>query len=70
MGGLFVLPKMHKITQNSLLKKHGIFCLTFSRSAGTQISLVILPDIVYNTIDYAMTETIFQTQLCRKDARI
>lgn len=29
-GGLFVLPKMHKITQNSLLKKHGIFCLTFS----------------------------------------
>ena len=30
MGGLFVLPKMHKITQNSLLKKHGIFCLTFS----------------------------------------
>jgi hypothetical protein len=21
---------MHKITQNSLLKKHGIFCLTFS----------------------------------------
>lgn len=28
-GGLFVLPKMHKITQNSLLKKHGIFCLTF-----------------------------------------
>lgn len=30
-GGLFVLPKMHKITQNSLLKKHGIFCLTFSR---------------------------------------
>ena len=30
-GGLFVLPKMHKITQNSLLKKHGIFCLTFSK---------------------------------------
>lgn len=29
-GGLFALPKMHKITQNSLLKKHGIFCLTFS----------------------------------------
>lgn len=29
-GGLFVLPKMYKITQNSLLKKHGIFCLTFS----------------------------------------
>lgn len=29
-GGLFVLPKMHKITQNSLLKKHGIFYLTFS----------------------------------------
>jgi len=29
-GGLFVLPKMHKITQNSLLKKYGIFCLTFS----------------------------------------
>lgn len=29
-GGLFVLLKMHKITQNSLLKKHGIFCLTFS----------------------------------------
>ena len=25
-----MLPKMHKITQNSLLKKHGIFCLTFS----------------------------------------
>lgn len=24
-----MLPKMHKITQNSLLKKHGIFCLTF-----------------------------------------
>lgn len=33
MGGLFVLPKMHKITQNSLLKKHGIFCLTFSSEA-------------------------------------
>ena len=29
-GGLFALPKMYKITQNSLLKKHGIFCLTFS----------------------------------------
>lgn len=24
-----MLLKMHKITQNSLLKKHGIFCLTF-----------------------------------------
>lgn len=32
-GGLFVLPKMHKITQNSLLKKHGIFCLTFSKTS-------------------------------------
>ena len=37
-GGLFVLPKMHKITQNSLLKKHGIFCLTFSFfAAGNEL---------------------------------
>ena len=38
-GGLFVLPKMHKITQNSLLKKHGIFYLTFSFPHHTRYSL-------------------------------
>lgn len=35
-GGLFALPKMYKITQNSLLKKHGIFCLTFSEKNRTE----------------------------------
>lgn len=40
-GGLFVLPKMHKITQNSLLKKHGIFCLTFSDLEKMEKELVI-----------------------------
>lgn len=34
-----MLLKMHKITQNSLLKKHGIFCLTFSFSAAQKIYL-------------------------------
>ena len=39
-GGLFVLPKMHKITQNSLLKKHGIFCLTFSLRQSPDFELL------------------------------
>ena len=43
-GGLFVLPKMHKITQNSLLKKHGIFCLTFSKSCESIIFLLFLTE--------------------------
>ena len=34
-----MLPKMHKITQNSLLKKHGIFCLTFSLRGDLKESL-------------------------------
>ena len=48
-GGLFVLPKMHKITQNSLLKKHGIFCLTFSTIIYSIISLknLLSLDIMY-----------------------
>ena len=40
-GGLFVLPKMHKITQNSLLKKHGIFCLTFSKDAVEEKEYIV-----------------------------
>ena len=40
-GGLFVLPKMHKITQNSLLKKHGIFCLTFSNAKNIKKVLTV-----------------------------
>lgn len=47
-GGLFVLPKMHKITQNSLLKKHGIFCLTFSIVIFVHISLYKTRELLYN----------------------
>ena len=47
-GGLFVLPKMHKITQNSLLKKHGIFCLTFSRVSFCKSFLVFSGEVLYN----------------------
>ena len=35
-----------------------------SASTGTSVGMYEA------VIDYAMTETIFQTQLCRKDARI
>lgn len=42
-GGLFALPKMYKITQNSLLKKHGIFCLTFSPISAMLNYLDIYP---------------------------
>jgi hypothetical protein len=44
-GGLFVLPKMHKITQNSLLKKHGIFCLTFSARIAMNFLLAAVKEI-------------------------
>lgn len=47
-GGLFVLPKMHKITQNSLLKKHGIFCLTFSTMKNREKGLDIPLNIRYD----------------------
>lgn len=39
-----MLPKMHKITQNSLLKKHGIFCLTFSEK-GRHKKVLNLPGV-------------------------
>lgn len=45
---------MYKITQNSLLKKHGIFCLTFSKNrpvtniAGTGTVISALETGVYN----------------------
>ena len=47
-GGLFVLPKMHKITQNSLLKKHGIFCLTFSGHENSKTTMDIYARVKYN----------------------
>ena len=47
-GGLFVLPKMHKITQNSLLKKHGIFCLTFSGHENSKVTMDIYAKVKYN----------------------
>lgn len=53
-GGLFVLPKMHKITQNSLLKKHGIFCLTFSFSHFLKIILAIVFLLCYNNSAFRM----------------
>lgn len=51
-GGLFVLPKMHKITQNSLLKKHGIFCLTFSSREVSDIPLDSREGNYYNRIAF------------------
>lgn len=45
-----MLPKMHKITQNSLLKKHGIFCLTFSAKKIAKMVLTGYFEIGYNII--------------------
>ena len=53
-GGLFALPKMHKITQNSLLKKHGIFYLTFSKYIRTQAYLTVIPGLAIMVVVYAL----------------
>ena len=51
-GGLFALPKMYKITQNSLLKKHGIFCLTFSKIKNMKNCLQ--SERIYGTINWLL----------------
>ena len=51
-GGLFVLPKMYKITQNSLLKKHGIFYLTFSHCKKSEKTFDKPDRQVYNTVEH------------------
>ena len=61
--GLFVLPKMHKITQNSLLKKHGIFCLTFSSAVFWEILLAIHRNLWYTTRALCLGVLIFRPVL-------
>ena len=65
-GGLFVLPKMHKITQNSLLKKHGIFCLTFS---SMKILVFYVDKQYFNMVILFMRLRVRRELIIRRDGR-
>ena len=69
-GGLFVLPKMHKITQNSLLKKHGIFCLTFSFLKNVDFPLDRMEGSSYNTTVRGVSRTISYPGVAQLVARM
>ncbi len=65
-GGLFVLPKMHKITQNSLLKKHGIFCLTFS---SMKILVFYVDKQYFNMVILFLRLRVRRELIIRRDGR-
>ena len=65
-GGLFVLPKMHKITQNSLLKKHGIFCLTFS---SMKILVFYVDKQYFNMVILLLRLRVRRELIIRRDGR-
>ena len=67
-GGLFVLPKMHKITQNSLLKKHGIFCLTFSKAKNAKNVLTKAPlsAIINHAVGTAGVAQLVEQLICNQ----
>ena len=61
-----MLPKMHKITQNSLLKKHGIFCLTFS---SMKILVFYVDKQYFNMVILFLRLRVRRELIIRRDGR-